>query len=112
MFEKFMQYVPQGSSQEIDWDGLYTLIPQLAALSSTPQDPIHHAEGDVLTHTKMVCAELLALPEYTQADLERRFVLFFAALLHDIAKPSCTVLEPEGWETPLPTEAHQISYVI
>ena len=81
---------------EPDWRSLLALIPELAPMATTPQDPVHHAEGDVWTHTRMVCEALLDLPDYHEADPGRRLVLFYAALLHDIAKPSCTVLQPEG----------------
>jgi predicted kinase len=67
------------------------LFPELRpALASTPQDAIYHAEGDVWTHTVMVVDELLALPAYAALSASERGVAFYAALLHDIAKPSTT----------------------
>lgn len=57
------------------------------------QDPEWHAEGDVWTHTKMVCNELTNLPEYIELKEEQQFILFCAAFLHDIAKPLCTTIE-------------------
>ena len=67
------------------------LFPGLAeSLAATPQDRIHHAEGDVWTHTQMVVDELLALPAYAALDEPQRGVVFYAALLHDMAKPSTT----------------------
>lgn len=71
-------------------------FPGLIKLSTTPQDSIYHAEGDVWTHTKMVIRELLNDPAYTNADEDTRFVLFYSALLHDISKPACTKLEDDG----------------
>ncbi len=79
-----------------DWQALNNVIPSLATLDETPQDARHHAEGDVGIHTRMVCQELSRLEDYLNADTEGRFVLFYAALLHDIAKPSCTRHEPDG----------------
>lgn len=73
-----------------------SLVPKLAPLAITPQDSVYHAEGDVWTHTQMVCQELTRLQAYQEADPTSRFVLFFAALLHDLSKPACTVLEPDG----------------
>ncbi|MCE6983514.1 metal-dependent phosphohydrolase, partial [Pseudomonas frederiksbergensis] len=58
-----------------------------------PQDPVYHQEGDVWTHTMMVVDALLADPAYQRASPDQQFVLFYAALLHDIAKPSCTVID-------------------
>lgn len=60
------------------------------AMQATPQDHIHHAEGDVWTHTQMVVDELLALPGYAAASPARRGVLFHAAILHDVSKPQTT----------------------
>jgi hypothetical protein len=59
-------------------------------VARTPQDPRHHAEGDVATHVRMVEAELLALPTYLSLPPPERDIVHAAALLHDIAKPSCT----------------------
>ncbi len=44
----------------------------------------------------MVCDRLMEMDEYQSADEARRFVLFYAALLHDIGKPACTQTTPEG----------------
>ena len=71
------------------------LLAALARLADTPQDPIYHAEGDVWIHTCLVVEALLAQPAYQQASAEQRFVLFFAALLHDIAKPDTTVIDKD-----------------
>lgn len=68
-------------------------MPALSKLSVTPQDPIYHAEGDVWTHTLMVCRALISQPEYGVLSLQDKFVTFYAALLHDIAKPLCTVVD-------------------
>lgn len=64
-------------------------------MQGSTQDPIHHAEGDVWVHTRMVTEELLALPAYQEASPEDQFVLFATALLHDVAKP-VTRREEEG----------------
>jgi len=56
-------------------------IPELAALSKTPQSKQYHAEGDVAIHTRMAV-------EACTADSEPD--LLWAALLHDIGKPLMT----------------------
>ena len=62
-------------------------------LRDCPQEPEFHAEGDVWTHTRMVVDALRGLPEFHALDVEEKGILFTAALLHDVAKPICTVIE-------------------
>lgn len=89
--------IPDDASCDIDWKGFIALLPSLATLASTPQDPKHHAEGDVWTHTKMVCEAMVSSSNYSDAlTPEHRFVLFMACLLHDIAKPATTEHQPDG----------------
>jgi predicted kinase len=72
------------------------IFPDLRLLATTPQDAYYHAEGDVWTHTKMVCDELIQLPAYQNASADEQFIMFYSALLHDIAKPACTKHEDDG----------------
>lgn len=65
-------------------------LPWLHRLDATPQDPIWHAEGDVLTHTQMVLDELYKLLSTVRVTAEERLVLALAVILHDIAKPETT----------------------
>ncbi len=65
-------------------------FPCLIPLKDTPQDLHHHGEGDVWTHTKMVCNSLVSQSYYVNATEDEKFVMFYAALLHDIGKPACT----------------------
>lgn len=85
-------WVPEPSCACATWiKHANSLFPELKeALASTPQDAIYHAEGDVWTHTVMVVNELLALPAYAALNVSERGIAFYAALLHDIAKPSTT----------------------
>lgn len=78
-------------SLAIAWDQLDA--PWIAPMATCPQDPEHHAEGDVWTHTRMVCDALVAQPGWQALPAGERELLFAAALLHDIAKPACTVVE-------------------
>ena len=75
----------------IDWASFDA--PWVAAMAACPQDPEHHAEGDVWTHTKMVCDALVSLPEWQALPEGERELVFAAALLHDVAKPACTRIE-------------------
>ena len=94
-YELLQSLVPE-PDQTFDRALAWDLLPSLKALASTPQDPIYHAEGDVWTHTVMVCDHLTRQKAYHQASPRDRFVLFFAALLHDVSKPQCTKTEDDG----------------
>ena len=77
-------------------DALRAGFPWLEPLGECPQDPLFHAEGDVLTHLGMVLAELAALPAFRDLPEGDRHVVFAGTLLHDIAKPECTRIEDDG----------------
>lgn len=77
-----------------DWDLLVDHFDWLQALYDCPQDPVFHAEGNVGIHTKMVVEALFTLEGWQTADEQTKTILFTACLLHDIAKPECTVIEP------------------
>jgi putative nucleotidyltransferase with HDIG domain len=81
---------PSLPTESINWGSLFGQFSWLHTLRGCPQDPTSHAEGDVLTHTKMVCEALVREQNWVQLDAEGQFVLFMAALLHDIGKPICT----------------------
>ena len=61
-------------------------FPELEALSGVPQNPVHHPEGDVWTHTMQVLDEAAALREEAKEPLW--FML--AALCHDFGKAAAT----------------------
>lgn len=85
-----LDYTPMPPDYRLPWADMTAEYPWLAVLATCPQDPIYHAEGDVWTHTRMVCEELLALATWRARDAETRRTLFAAAVLHDIGKPDCT----------------------
>lgn len=76
-----------------DFQACLAAFPALEHAKTTPQGR-GHQEGDVWTHTKMVVEELLQLPHYQAASCADQEVLFLAALLHDVAKYSTTVIDP------------------
>lgn len=95
-FQAFLDLVP-GPGQIPDWDGIEALLgPRAAAMAACPQDPHHHGEGDVLTHTRMVVSALIADPDWAARPQERQAGLFWAAVLHDIGKPATTRTEEDG----------------
>ena len=91
-YQQMREYVP-APGQAPDWAWFLDAIPALRLLASTPQDPYYHAEGDVWVHTRMVVEALMRGADYIDGSEEERFILFYAALLHDIAKPATTVID-------------------
>ena len=91
-YEQLMAMVPCAPSWNIDWQSIESsaLKQYVDEMSCTLQSPRWHAEGDVWTHTKMVCESLVAMPEYRELLLSQRRVLFLAALLHDVGKTVAT----------------------
>jgi putative nucleotidyltransferase with HDIG domain len=71
-------------------------------MAACPQDAQWHAEGDVWTHTKMVCGELERLSDWPELERAAQLKLLFTALLHDSGKPATTRLEPETGRTRSP----------
>ena len=57
--------------------------PWCRAMADCQQDAGWHSEGDVWTHTKMVCAELPRLDDWPTLTPHERTVLIFTALFHD-----------------------------
>jgi predicted kinase len=87
---------PEAPAWRVPWEEWNDALPLVRALAGCPQDPVHHAEGDVWVHTRMVCEELAALPAWRALPVEERQALFAAAVLHDTGKPDCTRIEPDG----------------
>jgi putative nucleotidyltransferase with HDIG domain len=63
-------------------------------MAACQQDSSWHAEGDVWTHTKMVCDELERLAEWPSLDRPSQLKLLFTALFHDSGKPATTGIDP------------------
>jgi predicted kinase len=89
------QICPQPPGFDIDWPALARVLDR-DALAATPQGAEYHAEGDVWTHTGMVCEALVALPAWRALPAAARAVVFAGAALHDIGKAACTRVEPDG----------------
>lgn len=79
-----------------DWDDLCEAFPILRSLADCPQDPRHHGEGDVATHTRMVIDELIGSLHWADMSEATRFSMFWTAVFHDVGKPPRTVHEPDG----------------
>ncbi len=92
-YEQLRALVP-APGKSPDFQACLAAFPALAFAKTTPQDSRYHGEGDVWTHTQMVVEALLALPDYQAASRAEQEVVFLAALLHDVAKYSTTVVDP------------------
>lgn len=90
MMWKFPKYEV---NKPINWADLESSYSWLSDMRSVPQDKIWHAEGDVLTHTKMVVEALINLPEFASLSEQDKHILFTSALLHDVEKRSTTTTE-------------------
>ncbi len=69
------------------------------------QDKDWHSEGDVWTHTKMVCCELQRLDEWDSLNDQQRTILMFTALLHDAAKPLTSQIDQQTGRITSPKHA-------
>ncbi|MDX8410353.1 MAG: HD domain-containing protein [Mariprofundaceae bacterium] len=79
--------------QESGWIRLY---PELEAMMNCVQQPEWHPEGDVWIHTLQTCDEAAAIARRYGWSGERRHILIFAALVHDIGKPATTFVDETG----------------
>lgn len=84
------RYCPGNCEESIDWDSIINTYKWVGKMGGVPQNPIFHAEGDVLTHTRNVCEALVSLDEWLKLGQTEKSIIFLAALLHDVAKPVCT----------------------
>jgi putative nucleotidyltransferase with HDIG domain len=69
--------------------------PWARAMNACAQDAQWHAEGDVWTHTRLVCAQLEQFPEWATLPRSAELKLFFAALFHDAGKPLTSAPDSE-----------------
>ncbi|MGN1234582.1 MAG: AAA family ATPase [Christensenellaceae bacterium] len=99
--EELVAY-PKGPDYTIDWaqieQGCFSSF--FRGMRATMQSPVWHAEGDVWTHTKMVCECLVALPAFRAAEERKQQEVFLAALLHDVGKIPCTRIEGGEYHSP------------
>jgi len=79
-----------------DWASLREQFEWVREMEDVPQDPVHHAEGNVAIHTRMVLEALQQLEGYKNLPAQDQEVLWAAALLHDVEKRSTTVHEADG----------------
>jgi len=79
-----------------DSDCLASLYPELLALTTCPQDPRWHPEGDAWVHTLQVCDQASLISQRESLGPETREHLVFSALCHDLGKPDTTFTDEQG----------------
>ncbi len=92
----FDELCPRGPEWTVRWSEIEDAFEWVRRLRGVVQDPVHHAEGDVATHTRMACEALVSLPEWRARPEHERSLLFAAVLLHDCAKPYRTQVDEHG----------------
>lgn len=96
-----LRLVSQSVKQNIDWTGIEIALSSFVIpMSRTEQNPAFHKEGDVWTHTKMVCENLMRLDVFRALSEVPQQAVFLAALLHDIGKIPSTRWEDDKWTSP------------
>lgn len=95
-----MYKIPQ-EIKDLRWEEIEKDFPFLDSMKNCLQDPNYHAEGDVWTHTKMVVEKMVVnhLNDQTYSGNEA-VAMFLASLLHDIGKPSTTIIEEAKIRSP------------
>lgn len=91
---------PAAGLRALHASGWIMLYPELAALDGCPQHELWHPEGDVWTHTGLVCDAARTIADREGLDDETRVILLFAALCHDLGKPATTVLRDGIYRSP------------
>lgn len=72
----------------------------IETLKGVQQNPKHHAEGDVYTHTMNVLKALESDPEYKALSEDDKELIWAACALHDIGKKVATKLIDGEWKSP------------
>jgi tRNA nucleotidyltransferase (CCA-adding enzyme) len=76
-------------------------FPMFAEFKTTQEHQIHHTEGDTWTHTLMVVDEVARYNTCVAGPKIDTFLLFLAALCHDLGKPIVNVQDENGlWGQP------------
>ena len=79
--------------------------PWCRAMAACRQDAGWRSEGDVWTHTQMVCSRLPELEDWNALTSHERMVLVFTALFHDSGKPLTSQVDPISGRVTAPKHA-------
>ncbi|CAI1083820.1 MULTISPECIES: AAA family ATPase [Serratia] len=83
-------------SEDKQWGRLADKFRWVADMHQVPQDPRHHAEGDVAIHTQLVLAALTESAQFLALPEQQQELVWAAALLHDVEKRSTTRVADDG----------------
>ncbi|AUU92497.1 HD domain-containing protein [Enterobacteriaceae bacterium ENNIH3] len=83
-------------SEDKNWGTLRQRFNWVEEMHQVPQDPFHHAEGNVGIHTEMVLNALTEMDAYQQLPRQQQEIMWAAALLHDVEKRSTTHQDDDG----------------
>lgn len=102
LWERWKACFPAEPEWKVDWDSIAETgqFIWITAMQQTQQNLVWHGEGDVWTHTQMVCEELVCMPLFRKLPVRQQQEVFLAALLHDIGKVRCTRMEAGEWTSP------------
>ena len=92
----FEALCPRPPTWSVPWADIHAAFDWVRRLDGVPQDPVHHAEGDVGTNTRMAVAALAGQARWRRLPAAERVRLFAAVLLHDVAKAECTRVGDDG----------------
>lgn len=99
--EELLALVTRAAQQDIDWPRIEAALSFFVdRMRRTEQDPQWHGEGDVWTHTRLVCENLVELDGFALLTQKQREAVFMAALLHDVGKAVTTRWEDFRWISP------------
>jgi len=77
---------------------LYEVVPVLFECIGVPQRPDYHPEGDVFEHSMQV-VDAAALVVKLYENNEKKLIMLYAALFHDIGKKDTTKWEDGRWRS-------------
>lgn len=102
IIEQIDKCIPASRRETIPWKAIEQLFSETCFrdMQRTAQNPIFHGEGDVYTHTQMVCQKLIEIPRFQVLLNSQKTELFLAAILHDIGKTKTTRSENGEWVSP------------
>lgn len=82
--------LPSAGIQTLIQTGWITKFPEIDGMEKIPQNPTWHPEGNVLNHTLHCMDALVCEPQWQELPDDRKAILFFAILCHDIGKKTHT----------------------